>query len=188
MVKARASSEAIPRAAGSVSTLYWWYQCTLQPYLAKTLAVSMAVMSAAIVWSESTLRFDWINISPLAAVRRSLMAHARRWHIINPSRVDDSSRFACRLCIRTAKVQPRFSCSSQVRKSSLQQCCRQADAPAMLLQLTSYYCCKQCLSPIHAAAHTLRFSSLATFLSTEWCAPPYVQYAQWSLEASRMPW
>jgi len=78
VVKARASGEAIPRAAGSVSTLYWWYQCTLQPYLAKALAISMAVMSAAIVWSESTLRFDWINISPLAAVRLSLMAHARR--------------------------------------------------------------------------------------------------------------
>ena len=117
VVKARASGEVTPRAAGSVSTLYWWYQCTLQPYLAKALAITMAVLSGLIVWSESTLRFDWINISPLAAVRPYLVAHSDDGECLSLLLAYDS--FGCRLCIETAKVQPKSSCWSQVRKPSL---------------------------------------------------------------------
>ena len=95
MVKARASGDMMPRAAGSVSTLYWWYQCTLQPYLAKALALSMAMLSAAIVWSESTLRFDWIDISPLAAVRCSLMAHVDCWRRLSLFTPSNATRDVC---------------------------------------------------------------------------------------------
>ena len=115
VVKARASGELMPRAAGSVSKAFWLYQCTLQPFLFKALAMVMAILSAAIVWSESTLRFDWVNLSPLAAVR----CHHLGTHVYNVSsgsaceKSDDKAipLSARRLFIKVVRVQLKSSCS-----------------------------------------------------------------------------
>ena len=99
----------LPYSAGNVSKAFWLYQCTLQPYLFKTLAIAMALMSAAIVWSESTLRFDWVTLSPLAAVRYDSVTCAEVAQLTQQPN-EEPSLLACRLYIETARVQLEFSC------------------------------------------------------------------------------
>ena len=115
VVKARASGDVMPRAAGSTGKAFWLYQCTFQPYVSKALATLAALMSAAIVWSEGTLRFNWTDVSPFAAVRLfrggcGRLCESSGALACTESCVDDCICVPTRLCTEKARVQPQYSC------------------------------------------------------------------------------
>ena len=73
VVDARISGERLTKGGPHtlLSSGVWFYHCSLRPYLVKALAVAMAVVSAAVIWSEGTLGLGWNKTSPFAAVRLS---------------------------------------------------------------------------------------------------------------------